>query len=91
MPEEDYYIPNYLEIWEEQECEIDGLIEIFRDACKKDKGRTSYEFGAGISKLEYLIEECIDIYMESNKFLGKCIDITAEDWKEALKDAKRCK
>lgn len=91
MPEEDYYIPDYLEVWEEEECEIDGLIEIFRDACKKDKGKTSYEFGAGISRLEDLIEECIDIYTESNKSLGEYTDITAKDWKEALKEARRCK
>lgn len=91
MPEEDYWVPCYLEPREEEECEINGLIEIFRDACKKDKGRTSYPFGAGISRLEMIIEECIDIYMESNKFLGEYTDNRAKDWRKALKNAKRCK
>lgn len=81
MPEEDWYIPDYLEPDEEEECEIDGLIAIFCDACEKDKGRTCYPYGAGISRLEMYIRECIAECYDSNK----CF---VEDWKEALKEAK---
>lgn len=74
------WTPCYLEVWEEEECEIEGLIEIYRDACQKDKVKSSYPLGAGISRLEDFINECIEECDSSNKCL-------AEDWKKALKEA----
>lgn len=74
------WVPCYLEVWEEEECEIDGLIEIFRDACEKDRVKSSYPLGAGISSLEMYIRECIDDCCSSNKHL-------VEGWKKALKEA----
>lgn len=74
------WTPDYLEVWEEEECVIDGLLEIFLDACKKDKIKSSYPLGAGISRLEMFIEDCIEDCCSVNEFRVK-------EWKKALKDA----
>lgn len=70
----------------EEVNELDGLIEIFRDACVKDKGRTSYSFGAGISRLEDLILEFIE-KRKNNYYMNEG---AAKEYRKALKKAKRC-
>lgn len=85
VPGEDY--EDWDDSWDFEEVnEIDGLIEIFHDACVKDKGRTSYSFGAGISRLEDLILEFIE-RRKSHYYMNEG---AAKEYRKALKKAKRC-